>query len=41
MILDHELVFFFGDLNYRINLPNDYVRELVEQEVAKLIIKFR
>jgi len=28
MALDHEVVVFFGDLNYRINLPNDRAREL-------------
>jgi len=25
------MVFIFGDLNYRINLPNEQVRALVEQ----------
>lgn len=32
LILDHEKIFFFGDLNYRVNLSNERVRELSLQK---------
>lgn len=30
-IVDHDHIIWFGDLNYRINLPNDQVRSMVSQ----------
>ena len=33
LALDHEVVVFFGDLNYRINLTNERARELVVEKV--------
>jgi len=34
MIIDHDIVFFFGDLNYRINLPTDQVKSMITSEVG-------
>lgn len=30
-LTDHDHILWFGDLNYRISLPNDYCRNLIEQ----------
>lgn len=29
---NHNIVFLFGDLNYRINLPNEVVRPAIEKK---------
>jgi hypothetical protein len=35
---NHQIVLLFGDLNYRINLPNEVVRPAVERkEYDKLL----
>jgi len=38
--LDHEVVVFFGDLNYRINLTNERARELVVEKVIFFSFSF-
>ncbi|KAJ1553151.1 hypothetical protein HK096_009027, partial [Nowakowskiella sp. JEL0078] len=38
-ILDHEKVFFFGDLNYRIELPRDTVLSLIKRKEWEGLMK--
>ncbi|CAF3342970.1 unnamed protein product [Rotaria socialis] len=39
-INDHDIVFWFGDMNYRISLPNDQVRKnLIELSIESLFKK--
>ncbi|XP_074588925.1 type IV inositol polyphosphate 5-phosphatase 9-like [Curcuma longa] len=37
-ILDHNRVVLFGDLNYRISLPNAKTRSLIDQEEWKMLL---
>jgi len=39
MVLDHEIVFFSGDLNYRINLPREQVLEAIEDENHSFLLE--
>lgn len=40
MLKDHDHVIWFGDLNYRINLPNDYCRYLIENGAFDEMIEY-
>ncbi|CAG8457853.1 8822_t:CDS:2 [Funneliformis mosseae] len=40
MVLDHEIVFFSGDLNYRINLSRNEVLEAIEKKDYKFLTDY-
>ena len=37
-VMDHQVVFLFGDMNYRIDYPNEHVRKLIKDEVIGFIL---
>ncbi|CAB4419932.1 unnamed protein product [Rhizophagus irregularis] len=39
MVLDHEIVFFSGDLNYRINLPREEVFDAIEEKNFSFLLE--
>ncbi|GES90435.1 DNase I-like protein [Rhizophagus clarus] len=40
MVLDHEIVFFSGDLNYRISLPREEVLDAIEDKDYSLLLEY-
>ena len=39
-LLDHDVVFWLGDLNYRLNLPEDAIVSLLRREKLDLLKEF-